>query len=409
MKTIFYVGKAYPHLTGLLKLKSAGYSLGLFQDRSQQRKNIEVFDHVVPLDFDTEAAFIASLESATDIPHINGLVCSHENYIIFKSLAAEILHIPSLSIESARAATDKYIMRQRFLNYNPSITPRFSLIESTADLLAFAKTATYPLIMKPTNLVKSLLITKCDTEEELLSAYANTLDQIDLVYKQQGVTNRIPGIVVEEFITGKLCSVVGFADQSGALFTCDGIVELVTALEKGFDDNFLYSRSITNTLSTADREMILAVAREGMKALSLRSTSAHIEIIYSEHGAKLVEIGARIGGYRPFLYEHSYGISLLEQEAAVAVGEQPNLRHQFKKYSAMYELFAKRPGEFIRLDGINEPRNYEYFHQVASPGKYTGSAKNGHKAATIIGIADHNRDAFNKKATAISTLTVITK
>jgi hypothetical protein len=232
--------------------------------------------------------------------------------------------------------------------------------------------------------------------------------RIDSVYEQVGVTNRTPAIIVEEFINGTMCSVAGFTDSDGNVYLCDGIVQLTTAQEIGFNDNFLYARTLTNEMPKESKARILAVAKKGIKALGMTASPAHVEVIYSDNEVKLVEIGARIGGYRPFLYEQSCGIRLLDQELAIAVGKQPRTEGDIIRSSAMYELFPRTESTFVRLDGAQDPSSYAYFHQVATPGKKIGPAKNGYKAVAIIGISDENLDSFTARASKIDTIKVVT-
>lgn len=409
MKTIFYVGKPYPHKEALLQLKSAGYKLGLLQDPSVQLRNEDLFDCIVPLDFSSEQNFEQSLSQVVDLPPMDGLLCVYENYVIFKAIIADKLSLPSLSIDAARACTDKYLMRQLFLEHNPDITPEFTFVDSKERLLEFAEAVGYPLILKPTNLVKSLLVSKCNDEHELVTAYDKTVAQIEDVYRQQHITNRSPGIIVERFIQGRMCSVAAFADANGTAHLCDGIVDLVTAQDIGYDDNFLYARKLVNDHDHKLKENILRVAREGMEALDMRASPAHIEIIYNDTEVKLVEIGARTGGYRPFLYEQCYGIDMIEQEARIATGDTPNLNSDFKKFGAVYELFPRGESEFISLENAKQPNDYAYFHQVAHVGDVIGSAKDGYKAAAIIGITDSDPSSFNRQSDEAEHVKVVTR
>lgn len=409
MKTIFYVGRSYPHRDALLQLKARGYNLGIFHDKSLTLKNEDIFDHIVALDFSSEDNFRQSLDRTTNLPKIDGLLCSHENYIVFKAIAAEKLGLLSLSVESARACTDKYAMRSRFLDYNPEITPKFTFVESEQQLLAFAEQTGYPLILKPTNLVKSLLVTKCSNKDELLNAYRTTVTQIDGIYKKYGVTHRKPGLILEKFIEGRMCSVAAFVDQNGTPHFCDGIVDLVTAQNIGYDDNFLHARKLVNDFDPALKEKIFKVARDGIAALDMRTSPAHVEIIYNDNEVQLVEIGARTGGYRPFLYKQSYGIDMLEQEARNAVGEQPLMDGDFVNYSALYELFPRSKSTFVNLEGLKSKTHYSYLHEVAKAGDQVGCAKDGYKSLAIIGITDNDLKSFNDKSSAVENIRVITR
>ena len=408
MKTIFYIGRAYPHRDALLRLKTQGYALGILHDMSLELKNQDVFDHVALLDYSSEDTFEQSLARITDLPKIDGLLCSHENYIVFKAIAARALQLPSMSVESAHACTDKYKMRNRFLDYNSKITPEFTFVDTEQQLLDFAEKVGYPLILKPTNLVKSLLVTKCSTKDELLQAYRSTLAQLEATYKKYHVTGRTPGLILEKFIVGRMCSVAAFVDKNGMPHFCDGIVDLVTAQDIGYDDNFLHARKVLNDFEPTLKEKIFQVARDGITALDMRSSPAHVEIIYNDNEVQLVEIGARTGGYRPFLYKQSYGIDMLEQEARNAVGEQPRMDGVFKSYSALYELFPRTKSTFIKLENLQPKATYTYLHEVAKPGDHVGCAKDGYKSLAVIGITDHDKTAFAAKSAAIENIQVVT-
>lgn len=407
MKNLFYIGRAYPHREALLKLKKLGYSLNLLADPARQlRKNKDLFDRIIELDFTSEEAFREAIK-LTEFPKIDGILCTYENYIVFKAIISKKLQIPSLNYESARACTDKYEMRSLFLASNPDITPEFAFADSEQAVLDFADQVGYPIILKPTNLVKSLLVSKCANKDELIANYRSTRDQLEKVYKEQSVTNRTARLIVERFIKGTMCSIAAFTDADGTPYLCEGIADLVTAQDKGFDDNFLYSRTLQEGQSNELKRRLRRAAIDGIRALGMTSSPAHVEIIYNEDEVKIVEIGARIGGYRPFLYQESYALDLIEQEARIAIGEIPTLDRDFVKYSAMYELFPHSEGAFVQIDGNSTEDSYAYYNQVAASGDMVGCAKNGYKAAAIIGVVSPSKLDFDEKAHSIDNMKVI--
>lgn len=406
MKTLYFVGRSYPHRHILDRLKAMGYTLGIFADPAYPVKNRGVFSNVVELDFSSPDSFSMSLSSIPESIQIDGLLCMYENYIIYKVLLAKKFGLPSLTRNSAKACTDKYVMRSLFQKYAPAITPEYTQVESEDELLRFADIYGYPLVLKPAGLVKSLLVSTCYSRDELLRTYRDTVANITAIYQKQRVTDRKPRIVLERFIEGKMCSIAAFIDQSGTPHFCDGVVELTRATDIGYDDNFLYCRKLTNRIDPKLKGVLFQTAADGIKALGMTSSPAHVEIIYKDNTAKIVEIGARIGGYRPFMYEQSFGINMFEQEAKIATGETPVLSAAFDKYSAMYELFPKHEGSFDTIRQLTAEDSFTYFHQVAKKGDTVGCAKNGFRAAAIIGVAEQQYDLFVQKCQEIEAMEI---
>lgn len=406
MATIFYVGRSYPHAAAIQELKDNGHTLGIFRDTRYSFKHEPLFDYVFDVDFESLEGFREAAADLPDLPTIDGLLCTYENYIIFKAAAGESLGVPSISMESALACTDKYLMRSRFLEYNPSLTPQFTRVTSKDQLRAFAKKAGYPLVLKPTNLMKSLLIHTCNNQDELEAAYDDMTEQLDATYAKVRVTERSPAIIAEQFITGNMCSVAGFVDSNGEVFLADGIAELTTAKQAGFADNFLYSRVLPADIPAEQKERIFATAREGVKALGMTSSPAHIEIIYNDTEVKIVEIGARIGGFRPFLYKQSYGIDLLEQEVNAAIGAPIDVTRDLRQYAAMFEVFPKHTGEFSGISGMKSADNYAYVSGNATHGTLVGPAKHGFRAPLILGTVNSDKQAFLQQCHAIQAITI---
>ncbi|MDN5275023.1 MAG: hypothetical protein JWP06_924 [Candidatus Saccharibacteria bacterium] len=391
---IYLVGKSDPHSESIQAIRRLGYNVGIFQDSNLTLKHPESYDTIIPIDFsqlDDEMARLKTSELAID-----GLVCTYENYVIAKCKLAQYLGLPSSSVASAEMATDKHLMRQAFLREDSTITPRFATISSKEELLAFADTTVYPLIIKPTNLVKSLLVLRCDNQEELLENFAYAEATIDELYQKYNIYDREPQLIVEEFITGKSCSVAAFVDHEGVPHFCEGIVSLTTAHEHGMADTYLYSRQLPSEVGDALSQKIFTVSEKGVKALDMRSTPAHIELMYDGEDVKIIEIGARIGGYRPRMYEYSYGMNLIDQEVKLAIKQLPNLSGSFQAYSSVFELFPETEGSFVKINtALATTDAFKYFHIRPKEGQLIGPAKNGHKATATIIIVNEDKATFD--------------
>lgn len=401
---IYFVGKPYPHTEALDIIKSQGYKIGIFLDRNVRLRNHGAYDSIVEIDFSSSEAMIAGLAGKNLL--VDGLICTYENYIIARSRLARYFQVAAPSLASARKCTDKHLMRQAFLQADPSITPNFGLVSSEAEALGLARHLSYPLILKPTNLVKSLLVLRCDDEAELLRNFAYAKEKIAGLYRKNKVYGRRPRLIIEEYVEGKTCSIAAFVDKSGTPHFCDGIVSLVNAQDIGVEDNYIYGRFLPAEFDEDLKSRLFEAASKGIAALGMTSTPAHVELIYNEQGPKIIEIGARIGGYRPRMYDLSYGLDLTTQEIKLALGQTPDLSGNFRAYCAVYELFPKTEGTFTEIRGTAETLEFAYYKVKAKKGDLVGPAKNGYKAAAVVIVSSHDKQVFSRICETVNTLRV---
>lgn len=401
---IYIIGKPDPQAKFLESIHRLGYKAGVLLDSKLSLKHPEIYDRVVIVDFaliDDELPRLGQLDLS-----IYGLVCTYENYIIAKAKIGHYFNVATTNLESAQLSTDKLLMRQAFLNKDSSITPSFTSINSIDDALAFANDKGYPLIIKPTNLVKSLLVMRCNDDDELVANFTYAQNSIEDLYKKYNIYGREPQLIIEEYITGKTCSIAAFVDADGIAYFCQGIAGLTNAQEIGIDDNYVYTRHLPIELNDRLNTACFEVARKGIEALDMRSTAAHVELIYKGDDVKLIEIGARIGGYRPRMYDYSYGLNLFNQEVRLAIGKSPQLDGVFKAYSAVYELFPNREGSFDKIVGLVNTDDYMYYSVRATRGQVIGPAKNGYKAAATIIVVSSSKVTFASICQSVDRLSV---
>lgn len=405
-KWIFFVGKPYPQAYKLEVFQSSDYKIGVFVDKNLKLSHRENYDKVIEVDFLSEETLSNTVPQNIQV---DGLVSTYENYVVAKSRLAQMFDVPSPSIESATKSTDKYLMRLAFEQEDPTINPRFELVSSKAVLIESARKLNYPLILKPTNLVKSLLVIRCNDEAELLKDYEYASEKINDLYTRQRIYGRQPQFILEECVIGKTCSIAAFVDSNGQPHFCEGIVSLTNAQDIGIDDNYIYRRLLPAEFNETLRAKMFETAHKGIKALQMTSTPAHVEIIYNDNEVKLIEIGARIGGYRPRMYSISYGIDLIAQELRLALDEKPDLSGNFKVHCAVFELFPETEGRFQGMEGLVDQPSFRYFSVKAKPGQLVGPSKAGYRAAAIVIADDQDEKIFSRLCEQVDSLRVRVK
>jgi D-alanine-D-alanine ligase-like ATP-grasp enzyme len=181
-------------------------------------------------------------------------------------------------------------MRKLFHEYNESISPKFLEIdtfEGEKTIKKIEKKLEYPIMIKPTNICQSKLVTKNYHREELLSSLKN-------IYKKGNIVQRIRDdllnkkdthfqVLAEEFIEGNMYSIDGLVDRNGKIF-CYPPVYVKTGKNAGYDDFFGYLQMTPTKLSKNHKSIkkIEDIIQKTIEALSLKNSHFHIELLKSD-------------------------------------------------------------------------------------------------------------------------------
>lgn len=401
MKRILIVGTA---LSALRKyLEENGYDHTVLKDVLLTKFPDKKFKKRVVCDFSSKESILSVVDSIKK--PIDGVIATYENYILPASWIAEHLGVPGLPVSAAEACTDKFLMRSLFANAPEKISPDFAIVENKQQLIDFANSHNFPLILKPANLAKSLLVTKNHNLEELERNYSQALLDIERIYKKYA-PHRQPKLIIEEFLEGSIHSVDAFVDSEGTPYVLDEIVDYQTGYDIGFDDNFHYSRILPSKLSDADKLALKHCAELGVRALDIKNSPAHIEIIMTASGPRIVEIGARNGGYRDRMHKLANGIDIYKNTLHLALGEKPHIKAERNDPIAVLELFPKSPGKFQGIanhEQLLSLQSLTYLDIKAKDGAFIGKSSQGYKMAAVIMLHNSDCDQFNKDLDFVNT------
>lgn len=378
-------------------IHNSGFKLGAFIDQKDNYKFPDYVEDIHKIDLSSQKTATESLKKLNAKP--DGLTATYESYILPKSWIGEYygLHVPT--VEAAEAATDKELMRKKFQEYDPSITPDYKHATKFEDIEEFMKEHEFPVMLKPTNLFKSLLVTKCDNQEELERDYKEAVSTIKQIYKQYGVKNREANLIIEDYLDGPTYSIEAFADADGEVKVTEDVVDLVMGRDLGVDDNYNYSRLLPSELSEEKKDKIKEVAVKGMKALGLTNSPGHTELVYTKQGPKLIEIGARVGGYRPRMYSMAKGIDLHEVEINLSLGLPIDLENKEDNSVIVFEIFPEKEGklkEITNIDKVKELPSYKYRSIKKEKGELVGLSGNGYKMTAIVILTNSDKGQFEK-------------
>lgn len=391
---VLIIGKKFSGLTNYLLEHGHSYlvlrDIKTMDDPSKRLKN------QITCDFSSRETIVETVRNMSKKP--DAIMAVYENYILPMAYVGEELGLPTIPVEAAEACTDKQLMREAFAKSPKPISPEFDDAMSWEKVETFANNHEFPLILKPANLSKSLLVTKSVNMDELKKNWERTMDQIDAVY-QKYAPDRKPKIIIEEFLEGSVHSVDAFVDSDGDVHVIDGIVDYQTGYDIGYDDNFHYSRLLPSRLQGQDKKDFMECAELGCKMLGMKNSAAHIEIIMTKNGPRLVEIGARNGGYRERMYRLANGIDITANALALAFGKAPNIEPRKHEPVAVLELFPKEPGTFLgikNIEALKKLPSLEYLSVKHEPGEFIGKSSDGYKMTAVVILHNEDAEQFKK-------------
>lgn len=348
---------------------------------------------IVPCDFSSHPAIEKSLRDYKQ--RLLAITCrSERNIPMLKKVIPHVPYINTPTELSLDWTTDKIRMRQMLQSYDKSISPKFLIVHdaSKETLDRIEKRVGFPLIIKPSGLAASLLVTLCYHREELEANLKNTVKKIDQIYKKKKGRGE-PQILVEEFMEGAMFSVDVYVNQRGVTYSTP-LVHVKTGRSVGFDDFFGYMRITPVVLRPHKIENARRVAEKAVEAMGLRSTTCHIELMKTEDGWKIIELGPRVGGFRHEMYELSYGLDHSLNDILIRVPKKPLLPKKVRGYTVVMQFYARKKGRLKSLEGINKIRRLESFNNInitKKIGEMCDFARNGDDPVFTITLFNKSR------------------
>lgn len=298
----------------------------------------------------------------------------------FRKLIPFVPYVKTPTESSLLWASEKPLMRDRLKAYDEKLVPEYRRV-SEKDLPRWQKVTEgikFPVIVKPASLWSSLLVTRCENAIELADCLETTFRVIREIYDRE-VRSVEPLVLVEEVMEGDMYSTDAYVSADGDI-ECLPPVQVITAASIGLPGLYGYRCIVPTTLSEAETNKAYAAAKASIRALNLRSTTVHVEMFQTKDGWKIIELGARIGGYREGLYREVYGIEHHYNDLANRMGMPTKISHKVLRHARAENIFAKEEGVIESFEGLEEARDLESVISVethANPGDIALTASNG--------------------------------
>lgn len=313
-----------------------------------------LFEEII-VDFSDDAA----LRKATK-PLENRLLhvaCDSEGgQLYFKKVIPHVPYVYTPTESSLDYATDKGKMRELLLSFDSTISPKaISVHDATSGSIEkVINELSFPLIVKPANLAASILVNKVHDKEELGQVLERSFSSLNEIYSEHRGLGDIK-MVVEEFVEGDLYSTDAYVDASGNVYVLP-FIHFQNGTMVGMEGYQVYQTETYLTLTKEEIEQGVIVAKKAVHAIGLRSSVAHIELFHQKDGWKVVELGARPGGWRQEMYGVSYGVNHTYNVLLTKIGLEPEMPKGLLTHSATFRIHTPKAGVLESIAGLDEAR-----------------------------------------------------
>ncbi len=377
MRKILIIGASILQLPAIRKAKELGYYVGVvdYNPNAIGIQEADEYFNVSTVDVDgvvkTAQKFKPDgiMTLATDMP------------MRAVAKACEVCGLPGISFDTAIKATDKGEMMNAFEAEGVEhpwyyTVPDFDHLEGVIEKL------TYPCIMKPTDNAGSRGVVLCHDRKELESEYK---------YSHQ--ESRCGSVIIEEYLQGPEFSI--------EVMVVDGephVLQITDKLTTGAPHFVEMGHSQPTRQSEENSEKIRDLACRAVKAVGINIGPAHVEMILTKDGPRMVELGARMGGdnITTHLVPLSTGIDMVGCTIKISCGEKIDIEPKIQKGSAI-RYFDAQNGTIKAINGIEEAKkipgvkDISIVHQVGEMIGEIGSSTD--RVGFVISQADSAEEA----------------
>ena len=336
MKKILVIGASNLQVPAILKAKEMGFFVGVvdYNPNAMGVKYADKYYNISTIDQN------GVLEAAQDFKADGIVTMATDMPMRSLAFACEKLKLNCISYETAINATDKGRMIEAFDKANVP-HPWYYIINDKDDYDSVLPKLSFPLISKPVDNSGSRGVILVKNPKEM-----------DEAYKYSSKNGRSGRIIIEEYMQGPEVSV--------EIVVVDGephILQITDKLTTGAPHFVEMGHSQPSSLSWQTQCDIKRVARLAVLAVGIANGVAHAEMIITDSGPKMVEIGARLGGdsITSHLVPLSTGVDMVRAMIEIACGEKPDIERKFTMGSAI--RFFNAPNGVIKdIDGIDRAK-----------------------------------------------------
>lgn len=343
-RRLLIIGASVLQLPAILKAKEMGFYIGV-ADYNPNAIGIQYADEY----FNVSTIDVEGVKKVSKKFRPDGIITLATDMPMRAIAAAcEACGLPGISYETAVKATDKAEMIKAFEEHGVE-HPWYFIVPNKDKLDVIMEKITFPCIMKPTDNAGSRGVVLVHNRQELKDTY-----------EYSHGASRSGTIIIEEYLQGPEFSIEVMVINGKA-----HILQITDKLTTGAPHFVEIGHSQPTRQTNEQQEKIQDLTYRAVKAVGINTGPAHVEMILTKDGPKMVELGARMGGdcITTHLVPLSTGIDMVKETIKVACGKTPNIEKKCRRGSAI-RYFSTSTGILKRIDGVEEAKKIPGIQEI---------------------------------------------
>lgn len=312
------------------------------------------------------------------------------------------LNLKTNGTEKSKARRNKYHMLETLRAHKIPVMHQHKSARAQ-DLIDFKHAmGLKKVVVKPVESAGSEDVRICTTNEEIERAHHAIVGKVNML----GLMNEES--IVQEYLEGNEYF-VNSVSLNGKHVVCDMWTHNKRPLN-GFD--FVYDRAELCAMADPMEQEIIAYNQRALDALGIHYGPSHCEIIMTQHGPRMIEMGARLQGMLlPELNKVCVGFGSLDMMVDCYVDEHAFFEKartfSIKKFAMRVNLISDRAGVlkmFSGLDAIKALSTYFYVRTIAEPNQRIEKTVNYFTVPAFVVLISEDRDRLFEDYQTIRTL-----
>ena len=346
-KTLLLIGASAESYEGINIAKHMGLKT-IVADGNPNAVGLALADYKIIASIYDGPAILAAVKTLQQQGiHIDGVIAMCADVPETVAMLTNALQLPGLNLETARLVADKLAMKDRLKAADIPI-PLYCAIDQHVNVDQLIARLNLPLIIKPVDSRGARGVQLIDKPDDILPAIN--------IAEQESPSGRA---MAEEYLAGPQVSTETLIEH-GKAYTIgfsDRNYEWLEKTKPFFIEN---GGDIPSHLNSDIQKKIISVVEKAALALGIENGVAKGDMVWTERGAKVIEIAGRLSGgyFSTTQIPLATGVPFVEQAIKLALGEpmEKNTLSNTTHRGAAIRYLSLKPGKIKHIFGVNEAK-----------------------------------------------------